>query len=203
MKRSVNRKTVNLVSLGILLALVVILQFWGSGIKVGPTSFSLVLMPIALGGMLLGPSAGAILGFAFGLITILCGLFGIDPFTNLLLQTQPIVTTLLCLVKGTAAGWGAGFLYKKLRAKNDLLASFVAAGAAPLINTGIFAIGSLFLRKTLEANFVGEGVNFFYFLFIVLIGVNFLVEFSVNMIAAAALCRVMRVVEKHIFPQEG
>ena len=203
MKRSANRKTVNLVSLGILLALVVILQFWGSGIKVGPTSFSLVLIPIALGGMLLGPSAGAILGFTFGLITFLCGLFGLDPFTRTLLDSQFVITMLLCIVKGTAAGWGAGFLYKMLSTKNDLLASFVAAGAAPLINTGIFAIGSLFLRGTLEANFVGEGVNFFYFLFVGLIGINFLVEFSVNMIAAAALCRVVRVVEKHIFTQEG
>ena len=166
MNPSADRKTVRLVTLGILLALVIILQFWGSGIRLGPTSFSLVLIPIALGGMLLGPGAGALLGFAFGLITLLCGIFGLDAFTQTLFQYQPVITALLCLGKGTAAGWGAGMIYRAFSKKNDLVASFLASAAAPVINTGLFALGALLLRPTIESNFVAEGVNFFYFLFI-------------------------------------
>lgn len=201
MNPSADRKTVRLVTLGVLLALVIILQFWGSGIRLGPTSISLVLIPIALGGMLLGPGAGALLGFAFGLITLLCGVFGLDPFTQTLFQFQPVVTSLVCLVKGSAAGFGAGIIYRAFSEKNELLASFLSAGAAPVINTGLFAVGALFLRKTIESNFVGEGVGFFYFLFIVIIGLNFVVEFSVNMILAAVLCRIVRIAEKKIFRQ--
>lgn len=201
MNPSADRKTVRLVTLGILLALVIILQFWGSGIRLGPTSFSLVLIPIALGGMLLGPGAGALLGFAFGLITLLCGIFGLDAFTQTLLQYQPVITALLCLGKGTAAGWGAGMIYRAFSKKNDLVASFLASAAAPVINTGLFALGALLLRPTIESNFVAEGVNFFYFLFIGIIGLNFVVEFSVNLILATVLCRIVRIAEKKIFGQ--
>ena len=48
------QRTLKMVQLAILLALVIVLQLFGSSIKVGATSFSLVLIPIALGGMLLG-----------------------------------------------------------------------------------------------------------------------------------------------------
>ena len=55
-------------TLAVLLALVVLFQVFGSYIKIGTTSFSFVLVPIVLGGVLLGVIAGAILGFAFSLV---------------------------------------------------------------------------------------------------------------------------------------
>ena len=135
------------------------------------------------------------------MLTLLCGIFGLDAFTQTLLQYQPVITALLCLGKGTAAGWGAGMIYRAFSKKNDLVASFLASAAAPVINTGLFALGALLLRPTIESNFVAEGVNFFYFLFIGIIGLNFVVEFSVNLILATVLCRIVRIAEKKIFGQ--
>ena len=63
------QRTLQMVQLAILLALVIVLQLWGSNVKIGPTSFSLVLIPIVIGGILLGPRGGGLLGLAFGLIT--------------------------------------------------------------------------------------------------------------------------------------
>ena len=53
----------NITILAVLLALVVVLQLFGLSIPMGgTTSMSFVLVPIVLGGMLLGPVAGVFLG---------------------------------------------------------------------------------------------------------------------------------------------
>ena len=55
------QRTFYLVLLAIFLALVLLLQTLGSFIHIGPVSISLVLIPIVIGGMMLGPLGGAIL----------------------------------------------------------------------------------------------------------------------------------------------
>ena len=73
-----------MVELAVLTAIVLVLQITGAAIRIPflGTSVSLVLIPIALGAMLLGPAAGAWLGFVFGAITyIMGGVMGLDPFT--------------------------------------------------------------------------------------------------------------------------
>ncbi|MGN1062682.1 MAG: ECF transporter S component, partial [Candidatus Scatosoma sp.] len=72
--------------LAILLALVIVLQTALGSVKIGATSFSLVLIPIVLGGILYGAWAGAFLGFVFGLITLIYGITGADYFTMVLFQ---------------------------------------------------------------------------------------------------------------------
>lgn len=99
-----HEKTLRMVQLAILVALVIVLQLVGSNIHVGPVSFSLVLIPIAVGGVLLGPAAGAILGAVFGLITVIGGVSGADVFTNFLFSKQPVLTVVLCLGQGDARG---------------------------------------------------------------------------------------------------
>ena len=60
-----NKNITRMVQLAILLAVVVVLQCFLGSIKVGATSFSVVLVPIVVGALILGPAAGAFLGFAF------------------------------------------------------------------------------------------------------------------------------------------
>lgn len=183
--------------LAVLLALVIVLQLIGGYLKIGGTSLSFVLVPIVLGGMLYGMWAGAFLGFAFGLITLLFGITGADYFTAVLFEEQPFATALLCLGKGTAAGLCAGAVYKLLQSKNDYAATFTSAVAAPVTNTGLFIIGSLLLLKgTLETHFVAEGSTIIYFLFIGCAGINFLVELAINLILAPQLYRVIGIVDK-------
>lgn len=185
--------------IAVLTALVVLLQTAFGAIKIGATSFSLVLIPIVLGGVLYGALAGAFLGFVFGFITLMYGVTGADAFTGILFQNQPLETAMLCLVKGTAAGLVSGALYKEIAKKNEYVAIFVAAAAAPIVNTGLFIVGSLcFLSGTLTANFVGAGSTLIYFLFIGCAGFNFIVEFLINLIAAPTLYRVIHVLERKI-----
>lgn len=186
----------NIAYLSVLTALVVVLQLFGSNIKILSTSLSFVLVPIVLGGLLLGPWAGAFLGFIFGLITYLSGVTGADAFTNILFVNHPFLTALTCFGKGIAAGLGSGYLFLALKNKNIFLAVFLASAAAPILNTGLFIVGALCMGDTITANFVESGSTIFYFLFIVCAGVNFLVEFAINLLLAPAIYRVERVVNR-------
>lgn len=195
-----NSKTTKLVELGIFIALVLVIQLLGGAVKVGPISISLVLIPIAVGGILLGPLCGAVLGLTFGVATVIGGLTGADPFTATLLNSGTwgaVFTTLLCLVKGTMAGFVSALIYKLLAPKSKVAAVLLAAVAAPVVNTGLFILGALtVLNSLITQNFVGSGSNIIYFVFIGCAGVNFLIELAVNVIFTPAIRRILTAVRR-------
>lgn len=189
-----------MVQLAVLLAVVIVLQCFLGSIVVGATSFSVVLVPIVIGAILLGPDAGAFLGFAFGLVVLIRGITGQDGFTNLLFVAQPLFTAVICLGKGAAAGWTAGLVYRLIAKASSFWASVAAAATAPVVNTGLFILGGLTLvRGTLEANLSAFGADsVLMFLVIGCAGVNFLVEFGVNMVLSPAIYRIISVVKNRL-----
>lgn len=189
--------------LAILLALVIVLQIFGSYIRIGAVNLSLVLIPVVFGGMILGPLAGTFLGFAFGMVTLVAGITGADGFTNVLFTAHPFWTAVICLGKATAAGVLPAIIYKAIAKKNGTAATFVASAAAPVINTGLFIIGVLlFVSDTVTENFV-NGTTLMYFLIIGCAGINFLVELLLNLFLTPALIRVSRAIEKTDKPDGG
>lgn len=204
-------KTLWLTRTAIFAAIVVVVQLVGGAVKIGPVSFSLVLVPIVIGGIIMGPASGAVLGLVFGVITLINGLTGADPFTFILLTSGvkgAIITPLICLVKATAAGYIAALIYKLFKnAANKkpaghgrdglkIAGTFMAAAAAPIVNTGLFILGALTLSDVLTANFVAEGTTVIYFLIIGCAGVNFIVEFLVNLVLAPGIYQIARAVSK-------
>lgn len=189
--------------LGVLTAFVIAFQMLSGFMKIGATAFCLVLVPIVLGGIILGITAGAILGGFFGLIVIIDALIGLDPFTLYLLGEQPVFTVFLCLFKGVAAGVIPALAYKFISKKSKYAAVFVAAVLAPLCNTGVFAVGAFIIMKPILDFFAAAGVDTTgfspaYIVFILLIGVNFFVELAINLVLAPAVYTVNNVVEKKI-----
>ena len=183
-----NNNIFKLVETAMLMAVVIMLQLFASSFTIGQVSFSFVLVPIALGGILIGPAAGTILGLTFGAITVIGGVMGTDLFTAALIGDQPVFTVFLCLAKAALAGLGSALLYRLLVNKNKLVATFVACASAPIINTGIFIIGALLMSKSIDSLFASAmGVSVLYFVVILCAGVNFLAEFAVNIIFAPAL----------------
>ena len=127
-RRSQKQRVLYLVQMALLTAIIMALHFSGVAIPAFGTKISLVLIPIALGAMLLGPTAGAILGFIYGAtVFITLGVMHMDPFTAFLFDSNPIATFLICTVKTTAAGLVAGFVYRALSKKNVWLAVIVAS----------------------------------------------------------------------------
>ena len=116
----------NISYLAVLVALVAVLQCFGGNIKIAGLSLNLALVPIALGAILFGPLVGSILGFICGLIVTIYGVSGSEPFTFFLFGQSPVITVLLCLVKTTAAGAVAGWIYRLIAKKSKIAAVFVA-----------------------------------------------------------------------------
>lgn len=198
-----------MVELALLVALVFVLQMLGSFIKIGPLPMSFVLVPIVIGAFLLGWREGAFLGFVFGVITMVMGIIGVDAFSFMLWQANPFWFVVACLVKATAAGLGAGLiykgLYKVLGEKYVIVATVIASISAPIINTGIFVAGMLlFFFDTMEglpAMFPGVFGQFggaIEVVFLGLAGLNFIGEFIVNLVVSPAIVRIIAAVGKKI-----
>lgn len=206
MNTSKNKKLiVRMTYLAVLSAIIVILQLVGVGIKLPflATPVSLVLVPIVLGACLLGPIAGAFLGFVFGLVvTITCCFMGMDPFfTGILFQAHPVITVLLCLSKSTLAGLASGLIYKAFAKKTQtlkIIGTFLSAIAAPVVNTGVFILGCLVMNDTFSANFVEAGSSTIYVLLFTIAGLNFIFEFLINMIFAPAINMIIQVVTNQV-----
>lgn len=193
----------NITYLAVLTALVIVLQVFGGYLKIGATTLSFVLVPIVLSGMIMGVIPALILGTIFGLVVIFDALGGLDPFTLYLINEQPFLTVLLCLVKGGAAGACSALLFKLVAKKNKYVAAFVAAAAAPVINTGIFVLGALCMSEPISAFLSGAGLDLtglspFYIILVLCVGVNFFVELAINLICAPALYTVDGVVGKRL-----
>lgn len=118
-----NGKTRRLAGLALFTAIVVVLQLLGSFIKVGPFAVSLVLIPIVVGAAVYGVSAGAWLGFVFGVVVTIAVVTGADAGGYIMFSARPVMTVLVCLIKGTAAGYVAGLLYRAIGKKHRSRAS--------------------------------------------------------------------------------
>ena len=198
MRSKRNQQLLRMVQLAILTAVVLVLQTAGIVIKIPVlgTPVSLVLIPIALGAMILGPAAGAWLGFVFGAqVYIVCGVMGADPFTAFLFTHNPIITAGICLVKSTLAGFLAGYVYRLLKGKNELLAVFLAAAVTPVVNTGVFVVCMLTFFKDVLSVWAGGGDLLAYIL-TGLVVANFLPEMIINVVFGTVGQRIIGTVKK-------
>lgn len=186
----------NVTILGVLTAIIVVLQIFGSYFRIGTISLSFVLVPIVIGGILTGVIGGTILGFIFGVITLVMGVVGADQFTFILFSDHPFLTILTCVIKGSAAGFMSGFVYKLLKDKNLTLSTFAASAVAPIVNTGLFIVGAFCMADTLNSNFVAENSNVVYFIFIGCAGINFLIELAINLVLAPSVCKIIKAVKR-------
>ena len=181
--------------LSLLTAIIAVLTVLGNFVRFGPFPITLALAPIIIGAAMYGPSAGAILGGVFGLVTLLSGLAGWDGGTVIyLMGVQPVACILVCVLKGAGAGWLAGLAYRLAARKNSLVGVIAAGVVCPVVNTGLFIAGMLlFFTSTLESWASGQGV--LYFVIFGLTGVNFLVELAVNLVLASGITQIIKYTE--------
>lgn len=187
-------KTFTVVGMGLLTAIIVVLQWLAVSIKFGPFSITLVLAPIIVGAALYGWKAGAWLGFVFSVVVLLTG----DAAAFLAVNIPGTIVTVI--LKGTVAGIAAGLVYRAISRKNQLLAVIASGVTAPVVNTGIFILGCLvFFLPTIEQWGVDAGFqNAFAYIFIGMVGLNFLVELAINMVLSSMIVAVINLVKKKI-----
>ena len=183
-----NTKTKNLVGIGLLTAVVVVLQALALGIRFGMFNITLVLVPIIVGVALYGYMAGIWLGAVFGLIVLFT-----DAGVFLAINIPGTVIT--CVLKGVLAGALAGLAFQALQKKNTLIAVIVAGVVAPVVNTGIFLIGCrLFFYDTIKEWAAGAGFeNAGVYMLTAFVGLNFLVELAINLVLSTVIVRIIHI----------
>lgn len=183
--------TKKLVGIGLLTAIVVVLQLISLGMRFGMFSITFVLIPIVVGSALYGWKAGAWLGFVFGVVVVLTD-------AGAFLAVDIIGTVITCLLKGALAGTAAGLIYKLLSKKNDTLAVIAAAVATPIVNTGVFLLGCcIFFMDTVSEWAAGFGYeNVGAYMIFGLVGINFIIEFAINLVLNPVIVRLIRIGKK-------
>lgn len=202
--RNTNQKILRMVEMAMLVALVVALQMVSAMIPPigGAVSITLTLVPVVVGAILFGKKGGAVLGFTFGLIVLINCITGLDVGGNILWNANPLLTALICFVKGIAAGFVPALLYEAVKGKKETVsggrkyaAALVAALSAPIVNTGLFVCGMLLFFMEILRAWAG-GTDVASYILLGLAGLNFLVEFLINMILTPAIVRIVEAVKK-------
>ncbi len=205
MKTSAKQKTLKLVQLALLVALIFAMQYIGtvatSALKGMGVELSFVLIPIVVGAFLLGPIEGAFLGLVFGIMTVVLTVMAPSSSMYIIFDANPVLFSLVAISKAVLAGLGSGLIYKGLdnafKGQFVYLKTLIASASAPIINTGIYLLGMVcFFSDTISEKFSG-GQNVFVFL-VLLIWLNFLIEFAINVLLTPAIIRIVEVVKKKI-----
>lgn len=196
-----NRKAIEtLVGTALLAALVILLQFFVSIPSPIPGyTITLSLVPIMLGAILYGPTCGSILGGVFGAVVciqVVTGLAG--PLSTLMLQQTPVVTLLICMLKGILAGLGAGWIFKALKnTKARKVGIILSAVSCPLINTGIFVAALFVFYYELMTASAADSTfaNTVTFILFGIVGFNFFIELAVNVLLVPIVLRLTSILK--------
>lgn len=178
--------TKTLVLASILTALVFILQYMGSFIRLGMFSVSLVLIPIVIGTATCGAGVGAWLGLVFGVAVLASG----DAAG--FYAVNPLGTIITVLLKGIACGGIAGIVYQLIARKNRIAGVIASAIACPVVNSGIFLIGCfLFFLETIVGWAGGQELGYYIIFGLGLI--NFPVELAINLVLSPVIVRLIEI----------
>lgn len=183
------KNTKKLVALGLLTAIVIVLQFVSMWIRTATFSITLSLVPIVVGAALYGKWSGAWLGGVFGIAVMLTG------DANFFLTINPAGTVITVLLKGILAGFAVGLIYELISKKSSKAATYVSGIFAPIVNTGIFIAGCyLFFFDFIKESAGNE--NTFKYIIVAFVGFNFLIELAVNLILSPVIVRIVQIGKK-------
>lgn len=186
-----------LVEMALLVAIILLMAFTPIGyIKTAGLEITLIVIPVAVGAVTLGPAAGAILGGVFG-ITSFIQCFGMSAFGTLLLGVNPVFTFLVCVPTRILDGWLTGLIYKGLKKTKIPSAGSVtlASLCCPLLNTtffmGMLVIG--FYNTEYIQSFVSAlGAKNALLFILAFVGVNGLVEAIVCFVVGTAISAALK-----------
>lgn len=184
-------KVRKLVYLALFTAIVFVLQVISLFMRGPVFSLTFVLVPIVIAVSLCGFNAGPWLGLIFGIAVLVTG--DADAF----LAYSPALTVLVVLIKGILAGTTAAGVYSLLKNRNRYLAVVLAAICAPIVNSGVFFVGCMLFFQDLVAGWAPTSQNVASYVVLGLIGINFVIEFVVNLVMVPTIYRIIEISRKH------
>lgn len=194
-------KTIKMAQMAILIAIVLIMAFTPLGyLKTAGLEISLITIPVAIGAMVIGPGAGAVLGAVFGL-TSFYQCFGMSPFGAVLLGINPLYTFLVCVPTRILMGYLAGVLFKVfIKAdKTNTVCYFVGGFMTAFLNT-LFFMGTLILffwNTEYIQSLNAAGANALMFV-VAFVGINGVVEWIATTIAGGIVSKAVAKIAKNV-----
>ena len=191
-----------LTELGLLTALVLIMAYTPLGYLKTPwgVEITFIVIPVAIGSILLGPAAGGFLGLVFGL-TSFFQCFGTSPLGAMLLGLSPFGTFFCCVVNRVLVGILPGLLYRLLRRydRTKVAGIAVCCFLTPVLNTLLYIVGNwlIFSQAWLDiaANSYGYtgagGLSLLGFM-LSLVAVNGLAEAAACLVLGTSVCKALQ-----------
>ena len=130
-----------LTTLGLLTGILLLMSFTPLGyFHTFGLDISLMMIPVGIGAMLMGPKAGTWLGFIFGATSFYQSMTGSSPFSTMLFNINPFYTFLLCIPTRMLMGFLTGVIFKVVQKldRKKTACFFVGGFFAAFLNTLFF-----------------------------------------------------------------
>lgn len=181
----------SVISLAVFAPIIVVMAFTPAGfLKTGNLEASFLVVPVAIGAILLGPTNGAVLGLVMGGVSF-AQCFGASDMGSALFGVSAINTFMLCVIPRVICGWMAGVFYDLLSKidKTGFVPQIAAAVVCPLFNFILFMLGlSLLFGQTpyllnLQTQMNASGIGFYF----ALGGMNLLYELLASVVLTTGI----------------
>lgn len=199
METKFSGNTTKMIQMSLLFAIILLMAFTPIGyIKTFGLEITLIVVPVVVGAIILGPKAGAFLGGVFG-ITSFIQCFGISLFGTALLNESPIFTFIVCVIPRILMGWLTGIIFEKLNKneKTKNISYFISNLLGPILNT-VFFMSTLiilfynteFIQNLVSTMGASNPLNFV----ILFVGINGVVEAIVCFVVGTAISKALNTV---------
>ena len=144
-------KVGQLARMSMLVAIIGLLTFTPLGfLVIGPISATTIQIPVIIGAILMGPTAGATLGLSFGVASLakIMMMPGADPFATTILNYNFFLYLTIACVPRIAMGWLSGLLgvaMRKIFAGKRKAIGFAVTGFVGSMMNTVFYLGALWM----------------------------------------------------------
>ncbi|MBQ6595332.1 MAG: ECF transporter S component [Clostridia bacterium] len=179
----------NLTILAVLTALLIILGYFNLPMPAG-LSITFNMIPVAVAAIALGPTGGAVIGGAFGMISFLqCfGICGSSGMGAILVNIDPFLTFIQRFIPRLLDGWLLGWLYRLLKDRTPVYVGCAVTGFfAAFFNTLFFMTSLVWLfggTEYMQSSMAGRGVLAY---IAAAVGINGVVEMLVSTLLTGAV----------------
>ena len=181
----------SVIGLAVFALIIVVMAFTPVGfLKTGNLEASFLVVPVAIGAILLGPTYGAVLGLVMGVVSF-AQCFGASDMGSALFGVSAVNTFLLCVIPRVICAWMAGVFYDLLSKidKTGFVPQIAAAVVCPLFNFILFMLGlSLLFGQTpyllnMQTQMNASGIGFYF----ALGGMNLLYELLASVVLTTGI----------------
>lgn len=196
MKRKTNIR--RMTELALLMAIIILMTFTPLGYLPTPwgLSITLIVIPVAIGGIVLGPKAGAFLGLVFGLFSFIKTFTPMGSMLNIaMLEASVLRFIILCIVPRVLVGLLPALIYRKLKRYQKLrtFSQALCCFLTPIFNTLFYMTGCwLLFSDTWLASTgnTGSGISVL-FLMLSAVAVNGIVEAVACLVLGTAVSKAL------------